>query len=505
MLRAAFGALVGFGCGLAAPAPSHPPLARAAAPAASPGMAASDEPPIFVVVGGGFTGSKLAQSLDALCRVVLIDEKNYLESIEYAVPVLCKPWDDDSTKALADAQVVHRNYLQHGHVVVGSVVDVDLEGKKVLLRDGRRIAYDAMAFCLGERRAFPLQTRHATTLLQRETELKEFSRFVERDCHRIAVVGGGPMGVCIASLLGSNYPFKTIDLFHRGEELLTTLPEPAGSLAHNKLLQLRNVEVHTLSHVTDVKRNDKRGWFGRKLKPSFDVFYEIHEPVRVEPPSVLHQLYFGEAESQNKAKKASEAPRTVKETSERLGYDFVFVCSGNVPAAREFAGAPSLAPHLDKDGRFRVSRFMQLLGRPEVFAVGRCNGFPGYVRGLRTSDYQTNLFMRNFRNFMTAAFDRHGVANFPSSFTINPLRGDVVGPHVKFPMGGGVGLAVDSITGPSCGPEAMASWDYELKERFMRHAHTPKLQVPADGKKMNTAMRAWLSMAVTDVADFVWA
>ena len=438
--------------------------------------------------------------IDSMCQVVLIDEKNYLESIEYAVPAICKPWDEDSAKTLADAQVVHRNYLQYGHVVVGKAVDVDLEAKKVLLADGRRIAYDAMAWCVGERRGYPLATRNAKNLLQREEELKSFSKFVERDCHRIAVVGGGPMGVCIASLLGTNYPFKTIDLFHRDEELLPALPDPAGSLAANQLAKLRNVEVLNLSHVTDVTKNTKRGWFGRKLRPSFDVQYDVHHPLKLEPTSVLHQLYFGDY----KIEEAKKQPRRVKESSERLGYDYVFVCSGNAPGPRQFADTPSLAPHLDKDGRLRVSRFMQLLGRPEVFGVGRCNCFPGYVRGLRTSDYQCTLFMRNFRNFMTAAFDRHGGAHFPSTFQINPLRGGVVGSHVKFPMGGGIALAVDSITGPSCGPEAMSSWDYELRERFMRHAHTPRMLPPAEGKRVNTSMRAWLSMAVTDVADFVW-
>ena len=466
--------------------------------------------PTIVIVGGGYTGSKLAQGLEHIFRVVFIDEKNYVESIEYVLPVLLKPWDRiKSPQQLADCQAVHRNYLQYARVVVGTVTDVNMEDKYVLLNDGRRVSYHLMAWTVGEGRAFPFHTHSARNLLQREKEIESFSGFIERDCHRIAVVGGGPMGVSVASLLGHNYPFKTIDLFHRQEDLLNKLPDPAGALAEAELSKLRNVQIYKACTVTSCVKNTQRNWWGRILRPTFDITYSIHHHRQIVPTSVPHQLYFGEFNM----REAKKQPLKVKESGLTLrGYDYVFVCSGSVPGARQFVSTDtnlSLLPHLDNDGRFRVSRFMQLLGHPEVFAVGRCNSFPGYVRGLRTSDYQANLFMRNLcSTFLSATFNRKGQPVIPS-FTPPPhaLRDNVVKPHLKIPLGGGTAIAMDCIAGLSSGPDALSSWDSELKDKFMRHVLTPKLPpppTPGQIKSTSQAVKAWLQMAVTDVADFIW-
>ena len=99
-----------------------------------------------VIVGGGFGGLSAAQSLKhAPVRVTLVDRRNFhlFQPLLYQV----------ATGWLSPANIAStlRTALRHqenARVILGEVVDVDIERQQVVLCDGR-IDYDTLVLATG--------------------------------------------------------------------------------------------------------------------------------------------------------------------------------------------------------------------------------------------------------------------------------------------------------------------------------------------------------------------
>ncbi len=184
----------------------------------------SASPPHVVIIGGGFGGIAAATGLaDAPVRITLIDRRNHhlFQPLLYQV----------ATAGLAPADIAHpiRSILarqSNARVVLGDVVDVDTEGRRVRLADGGEFTYDHLVLATGTRHSYfgnDQWEQHAPGLKTVEDALEIRRRVLlaferaeraddpdERQAQlTFVVVGGGPTGVETAGAI-AEIAFRTL-------------------------------------------------------------------------------------------------------------------------------------------------------------------------------------------------------------------------------------------------------------------------------------------------------
>src|ERR1700683_534000 len=108
--------------------------------------------PRVVIVGGGFGGLYAAQSLkSADVDVTLIDRRNF----HLFSPLLYQV----ATGALSPGEIASplRYVLKRQkrtRVLLGEVVDIDVEKREVVLDDGSRVPYDTVIFATGSTHSY---------------------------------------------------------------------------------------------------------------------------------------------------------------------------------------------------------------------------------------------------------------------------------------------------------------------------------------------------------------
>src|SRR5437879_8360717 len=105
-----------------------------------------------VIIGGGFGGLSAAQALkSAPVDVTLIDRRNYhlFQPLLYQV----------ATGSLSPGEIAAplRGVLsrqKNTRVLLGDVLDIDPEAKRVILRDGDAYAYDSLIVATGSQTSY---------------------------------------------------------------------------------------------------------------------------------------------------------------------------------------------------------------------------------------------------------------------------------------------------------------------------------------------------------------
>jgi len=294
---------------------------------------------VVVIVGGGFGGLAAAQALArAPVRVVLIDRRNHhlFQPLLYQV----------ASAALAPSDIAEplRGILarqKNVEIVLGEVVDVDVDGHAVVLGDGVRIAYDRLILAAGARSwwfghddwagpAPGLKTiGDALDIRQRVIGAFEKAEWMtdpeaRRRQTTFIVVGGGPTGVEIAGAIreiaaGSmRRDFRHLDPAETRVILVEASPDVLGTF-HPALREAARQQLVALGVEV---------WTGRKVKA------------------------------------IDENTITVD--------DEVIPCAAVVWAAGVRASplAEKLGATLDRGGRVVVEPDGSLPGHPEVFVVG---------------------------------------------------------------------------------------------------------------------------------------
>jgi NADH dehydrogenase len=234
-----------------------------------------------VIVGGGFGGLYAAQALrKARVQVTLIDRRNFhlFQPLLYQV----------ATGGLSPANIAsplravlrrHRNAT----VLLGEVVDFDLDRREVILADGR-LGYDSLIVATGashhyfghaewEKYAPGLKTIEDATTIRRRvlTAFEQAERSddpaLQRALLTFVVVGGGPTGVELAGAVGdmAHYTLRgnfrrinpataRIYLVEAGPRILPSYPPDLSARAIRDLERL-GVTVMTGTAVTDIAAN----------------------------------------------------------------------------------------------------------------------------------------------------------------------------------------------------------------------------------------------------------
>jgi NADH dehydrogenase len=238
--------------------------------------------PHVVVLGGGFGGLTFCQKFShETAQVTLIDRQNHhlFQPLLYQV----------ATAGLSVPEIAQpiRSILKDRENItplMGHVVDFDLAGKKVLLKD-QTLAYDYLVIALGavtgyfghpegERYAPGLKSLDDAVHIRRNVLLafERAEKSEDKEEHdrlmTMVVVGGGPTGVEMAGALAElarhvlKSDFRRIDpaqarvvLIEASPRVLSHLPEDlsASALRH---LQKIGVEVRMGIKVKDIRKGE---------------------------------------------------------------------------------------------------------------------------------------------------------------------------------------------------------------------------------------------------------
>ncbi len=169
-----------------------------------------------VIIGAGFGGLECTRALSgAPVRVTIIDRRNHhlFQPLLYQV----------ATTSLATSEIAWpvRHLLRRRKDVttlLGTVVGLDADGKRVLLEDGSSVAYDTLVLATGARHAYfghdewepfapGLKTLEDATTIRRRILLafERAEREPDPDKRRalmtFVIIGGGPTGVELAGTI----------------------------------------------------------------------------------------------------------------------------------------------------------------------------------------------------------------------------------------------------------------------------------------------------------------
>jgi NADH dehydrogenase len=342
-----------------------------------------------VIVGGGFGGLYAAKSLGrAPVSLTLLDRRNFhlFQPLLYQV----------ATGALSPGEIASplRHVLRkqrNTEVLLGEVVDLDVETRRVILRDGE-VLYDDLIIATGathhyfghdqwERLAPGLKTIEDATTIRRRLLLAFEQAERETDPEKrhaylhFVIVGGGPTGVELAGALGEiandtlRHDFRQINpaearifLVEGEDRMLPPFPRDLSSKAEKQLVAL-GVKPLTGAMVTNIDEEGVTVMAGGK---------EEHIPAR----TVLWAA----------GVKASGL--------------------GKVLADR--AGAP-----LDKAGRVLVEPDLSVPGHPEIHVIGDLANFahqggktlPGVAPvAMQQGRYVARLIVKKLRGETVAPF-----------------------------------------------------------------------------------------------------
>jgi NADH dehydrogenase len=240
--------------------------------------------PRIVIVGAGFGGLATARALArAAVDVTLIDRRNHhlFQPLLYQV----------ATAGLSPADIAApiRSILRRQknvRVVLDTVIGIDREGRRVILEEGRPIAYDRLILASGARHSYfgrddwaahapGIKTIDDATAVRRKVLLALERAESESDAERrkalltFVVIGGGPTGVEMAGAIAElarrsvSRDFRSITphcsrvlLIEAGPRLLATFPETLADKARAAIEELgvtvlagKPVEAITDSHV----------------------------------------------------------------------------------------------------------------------------------------------------------------------------------------------------------------------------------------------------------------
>jgi len=232
-----------------------------------------------VIIGGGFAGINAAKALkDANFDILLIDKKNHhlFQPLLYQV----------ASAALSPANIATplREICaedKHTTVIMGTVVDVDKEKHKIILKGGDEVPYDYLIVAPGARHSYfgndqwePIAPGLKTVtdaLKIREKILLSFERAERMDSLHEAekylnfvIIGGGPTGVEMAGSIAEIaqkallknfnriHPEKSkIYLIEGTDRILPPYPKKLSARARRDLEKM-GVHVITGKMVTNV-------------------------------------------------------------------------------------------------------------------------------------------------------------------------------------------------------------------------------------------------------------
>lgn len=213
-----------------------------------------------VIIGGGFAGSYIAEKLQNAYTVTLIDSKDYFEFTPSVLRTIVEP------EHIKKIQALHRDYLPNTVVHKDEVVDI-MEGEVVT--PTHTFPYDYLVISSGSDYNSAIKDRDVV-FAARADELVSYTERL-RLARSVLIIGGGLVGVELASEIVEKYPGKRVIIVHGNAELIERNPRIARIYAY-KFLARRGVDVIFNEIVTGKKGNVYKTNANREINADLSFF-----------------------------------------------------------------------------------------------------------------------------------------------------------------------------------------------------------------------------------------
>ncbi len=216
-----------------------------------------------VVIGGGFAGARVAKKLNGKCNLTLIDTVDYFEYTPGILRVLVEP------EHYERLHVKHKDYLPHTKIVVGHVNKIDK--KCVVLASGKKIQYDYLVIASGSHYNNPIKEQD-TFFTTRVKHLLEANKRMQNS-NKIAIVGGGLVGIELAAEIVTHYADKKVSVIHSGDKILDRNNVKTQNYAAKFLID-RGVEIIFNEKIIDKDKKNLKSESGKEY-PYDMVFFTV--------------------------------------------------------------------------------------------------------------------------------------------------------------------------------------------------------------------------------------
>lgn len=234
-----------------------------------------------VVLGGGYAGVKLMESLDGDgVDLTLVDRKPY-HTEKTRLWKMAVGEDEDAIEPLARLAEKAGAHLQ-----LGEVRAIDANARQVTLEGGAEIPYDYLVVALGSRPCLPAQPEWANAVLtiDQPEDAQRIRDTVRTQAQaalsgseplRMVVVGGGATGVelagvvheVVAQVSPSLLDRLDLCLVHAGQRLVNGMPEEV-SRQTTAAMESMGVRLILGERVTRVQEGEVELGSGEKLPAS---------------------------------------------------------------------------------------------------------------------------------------------------------------------------------------------------------------------------------------------
>ncbi|XP_068732313.1 ferroptosis suppressor protein 1-like [Montipora capricornis] len=299
-----------------------------------------------VIVGGGYGGIEVAMQLDNYCIVTLIDPKDAFHHNIAGLRCVVEP--SFTRKTL----IPYAGILRHGSFVKDRVVSCNISRTTVTLASGTEISYDYLVFACGSSVPFPSKVPLGTSSEDAEKLYRECADQVSKS-ERIAVIGGGAVGLELVGELATDYPSKKVVLLHSREQVLDDRMAPKFLKKINDGLKALKVET----------------FLGEKVNMD-DLNFDTDKPWITGPVTLTTDK------------------GTCVET------DLVFQCTGMKVNAMAYQS--KLSDKMEKNGSLKVDRYLLVEEIENLFAIGDCNNTPE-VKEAYTAKLQAGVVVENVK------------------------------------------------------------------------------------------------------------
>ncbi|TCL00393.1 NADH dehydrogenase FAD-containing subunit [Shimia isoporae] len=200
----------------------------------------------IVIVGGGYVGFEVAQKLDAVADVTLIEQREAFVQPPAAIRSLVQP------ELLEQIILPYDGLLKSGRVVRGRAVSVAEDA--VTVENGDRYVADYIVIATGSTYAAPFKPAGDSIEDFRQTSADVAARL--KTAETVVIVGAGAVGTELAGEIASAQPGKKITLISSDDTLFPMYPAKLGANLERKLKKL-GVTVVLGQRVQDLQRLDQ--------------------------------------------------------------------------------------------------------------------------------------------------------------------------------------------------------------------------------------------------------
>jgi NADH dehydrogenase FAD-containing subunit len=182
---------------------------------------ATDSPKHIVVIGGSFAGlqlvKRLTQTIPSGYKIIWIEKNSHLNYV-FAFPRF------SVVAGLEERAFIPYTALEAGapkgclRRTQGTVSWINREEQKIVIDSGEEIPFSYLAIATGSTQPLPVQVE-STERTEACDELRAVQNHIKTS-QKIAILGGGAVGVELASDVKDFYPDKEVTLVHSRDALL---------------------------------------------------------------------------------------------------------------------------------------------------------------------------------------------------------------------------------------------------------------------------------------------